>query len=157
MSSETSPERFLFRARATPSCASACVKIQFHVHREERETSILTVAWRHRSWMKTKNKKEVCVFFYPHRGEGTKKPGETRLNCVFGALFRYARTFTCITVHLHLHVYTCIYMSKDRSRCSPDTVKKSIEDGEEISFWLLLGRRTEGNWTFLFRSPEPNN
>ena len=46
MFSEASAERFVFRARGTPSCASACVKMQFHVQREERETAILAVASR---------------------------------------------------------------------------------------------------------------
>jgi hypothetical protein len=46
MFSEASAERFGFRARETPSCTSACVKMQFHVQREERETAILTVVSR---------------------------------------------------------------------------------------------------------------
>ena len=32
--------------RETPSCASSCVKIQFHVQHEEPETAILTVTSR---------------------------------------------------------------------------------------------------------------
>jgi len=46
MFSEASAERFVFRARGTPSCVSTCVKIQFHVQREERETEILVVTSR---------------------------------------------------------------------------------------------------------------
>ena len=46
MVSETSTPRFVFRSRASPVCASECVKMQFHVHREEPETVILTVASR---------------------------------------------------------------------------------------------------------------
>jgi hypothetical protein len=43
MVSEASAPRFVFRSRASPACASECVKIQFHVQREEPETAILTV------------------------------------------------------------------------------------------------------------------
>jgi hypothetical protein len=43
MVSETSAPRFVFRSRASPACASECEKIQFHVHREEPETAMLTV------------------------------------------------------------------------------------------------------------------
>jgi hypothetical protein len=41
MVSESSPPRFVFRSRGSPSCASECVKIQFHVQREEPETAII--------------------------------------------------------------------------------------------------------------------
>jgi hypothetical protein len=44
--SEASAQRFVFRARTSPGCASECVKMQFHVHREEPETAILAVASR---------------------------------------------------------------------------------------------------------------
>jgi hypothetical protein len=43
---ETSTERFVFRARETPSCTSECVKIQFHVQCKQPETAILTVTSR---------------------------------------------------------------------------------------------------------------
>ena len=43
MVSEASAPRFVFRSRASPACASECVKMQFHVQREEPETAILTV------------------------------------------------------------------------------------------------------------------
>ena len=46
MVSEASAQRFVFRSRASPACASECVKMKFHVHREEPETVILTVASR---------------------------------------------------------------------------------------------------------------
>ncbi len=39
-------KRFVFRPRGNPSCLSVCVKIQFHVQHEERETTILTVTSR---------------------------------------------------------------------------------------------------------------
>ena len=44
--SEASAQRFVFRARTSPGCASECVKMQFHVQREEPETAILAVASR---------------------------------------------------------------------------------------------------------------
>ncbi len=43
MVSETSGPRFVFRSRASPACASECVKMQFHVQSEEPETTILMV------------------------------------------------------------------------------------------------------------------
>ncbi len=46
MFSETSPEKFVFGTRTTPSCDSKCVKMNFRVHREKRETVILTVTSR---------------------------------------------------------------------------------------------------------------
>ena len=44
--SEATAQRFVFRARTSPGCASECVKMQFHVHREEPETAIKAVASR---------------------------------------------------------------------------------------------------------------
>jgi hypothetical protein len=44
--SKVSSQRFVFRSRAPPACVSECVKIQFHVQREEIETVTLTVASR---------------------------------------------------------------------------------------------------------------
>ncbi len=42
--SEASAQRFVFRSRASPACASECEKMQFHIQREEEpETAILTV------------------------------------------------------------------------------------------------------------------
>ncbi len=46
MLSEASVERFMFRARATPSCSSKCEEMHFHVHPEKPETVILTVTSR---------------------------------------------------------------------------------------------------------------
>ena len=43
MVSEASAPRFVFRSRASPSCSSECVKMQFHIQREEPETAMLTV------------------------------------------------------------------------------------------------------------------
>ena len=44
MVSEASAQRFVFRSRASPACASECEKMQFHIQREEEpETAILTV------------------------------------------------------------------------------------------------------------------
>ena len=43
MVSEASAPRFVFRSRTSPACASECEKMQFHVQREEPETSMLTV------------------------------------------------------------------------------------------------------------------
>ena len=43
MVSETSEQRFVFRSRASPACVSECVKMQFHIQREEPETVMLTV------------------------------------------------------------------------------------------------------------------
>jgi len=43
MVSEASAPRFVFRSRTSPACASECVKMQFHVQREEPETAIFTV------------------------------------------------------------------------------------------------------------------
>ena len=43
MVSEASAPRFVFRSRASPTCASECEKMQFHIQREEPETVILTV------------------------------------------------------------------------------------------------------------------
>ena len=44
MVSEASPQRFVFRSRSSPECASECEKMQFHIQREEEpETAILTV------------------------------------------------------------------------------------------------------------------
>jgi hypothetical protein len=43
MVSEAGAPRFVFRSRAMSVCASECAKMQFHVHREEPETAILTV------------------------------------------------------------------------------------------------------------------
>ena len=40
---EASAQRFVVRSRASPACASECEKMQFHVQREEPETSMLTV------------------------------------------------------------------------------------------------------------------
>ena len=45
------------------------------------------------------------------------------LLCVVGALFRCARTLPRMITGLHLHASTCSCMSKDRSGCSPRTVK----------------------------------
>ncbi len=46
-----------------------------------------------------------------------------KLLCVFGALFRCARTLPRMIAGLHLHPSTCSCMSKDWSGCSPRTVK----------------------------------
>ena len=46
MFSEVSAGIFVFRPRQTPSCPSVCVKMEFHVQRDEPETTILTVASR---------------------------------------------------------------------------------------------------------------
>jgi hypothetical protein len=46
MFSEASAGIFVFRVRETPSCSSACVKMEFQVQCEEPETVILTVASR---------------------------------------------------------------------------------------------------------------
>jgi hypothetical protein len=43
MVSEASAPRFVFRSRASPSCASECDKMQFNIQREEPETVMLTV------------------------------------------------------------------------------------------------------------------
>jgi hypothetical protein len=43
MVSEASVPRFVFRSRTSPVCASECEKMQFHIHREEPETAMLTV------------------------------------------------------------------------------------------------------------------
>ena len=43
MVSEASAPRLVFRSRASSACVSECVKMQFHVQREEPETAILTV------------------------------------------------------------------------------------------------------------------
>ena len=43
MVSEASAPRFVFRSRASPACASECEKMQFHIQREEPETTMLTV------------------------------------------------------------------------------------------------------------------
>ena len=46
MVSEASAQRFVFRSRASPACASECEKMQFHIQREEEpetETATLTV------------------------------------------------------------------------------------------------------------------
>ena len=43
MVSEASAPRFVFRSQASPACASECVKMQFHIRREEPETAMLTV------------------------------------------------------------------------------------------------------------------
>ncbi len=64
---------------------------------------------------------QVWVLSCPHQW-GQKRTG-TRFHCVFGALFRCARTLTRITAGLHLHPSTFSCMSTDRSRCSRDTVQ----------------------------------
>ena len=47
MVSEASAQRFVFRSRASPACASECEKMQFHIQREEEpETATLTVDCR---------------------------------------------------------------------------------------------------------------
>jgi hypothetical protein len=46
MVSEDSPQRFVFRARGSVVYASECVKIQFHVLRQEPETAMFTVGFR---------------------------------------------------------------------------------------------------------------
>ena len=46
MFSEASAEIFVLRERASPSCAIECVKMHCHIHREEPETAMLTVASR---------------------------------------------------------------------------------------------------------------
>ncbi len=46
MFSEASAEIFVLRTRASPSCATECVKMHFHVQRKEPETAMLTVASR---------------------------------------------------------------------------------------------------------------
>jgi hypothetical protein len=43
MVSEASAQRFVFRSRASPACASECEKMQFHIQHEEPETAMLTV------------------------------------------------------------------------------------------------------------------
>ena len=137
-----------FEARETPACASACVQMQFHVQREEPETAILTVATRvsdgaHQSSYVPSRMRAKALFLDDNQGQQdkyerfsalnpvrTRKAGQTRLHCVFGALFRCARTLTCITAGLHLHVSIRSFMSNDRSGCSAGTVKpwrKSLE------------------------------
>ena len=43
MVSEASAPRFVFRSQASPACASECVKMKFHIQREEPETAMLPV------------------------------------------------------------------------------------------------------------------
>ena len=43
MVSEASAPRFVFRSRASPACRTECVKMQFHIQREEPETAMLPV------------------------------------------------------------------------------------------------------------------
>jgi len=78
---------------------------------------------RHRSWITTKNNKLSLSVFLPTSLWGHERPAQTRLHCVFGTLFRYAHTLTRISWGLHLHVSTWNCISKDRSGCSPRTVK----------------------------------
>jgi hypothetical protein len=46
MFSETSADRFVFREIATPSCASKCEKMHFHVQHEKPEIVNLTMPSR---------------------------------------------------------------------------------------------------------------
>jgi hypothetical protein len=142
MFSETGAEIFVLRSRSSPSCPTECVKMHCHVQREEPETAIIdggfSCFWsvrtkvhvwyqecvrRHRCWMSTKNNMLSASAFLTSCLWGQKRPGESRLLCVFGTLFRCARTLPRMIAGLHLHTSTCSCMSKDRSGCSPRTVK----------------------------------
>jgi hypothetical protein len=143
MVSETSVPRFVFRSRGSPACRSTeCVKMQFHVQREEPEREIIDggfscfwcvytkdhvchqeYVWSHRCWMTTKNNMVSASSFLTSCLWGQKRPGPGRLLCVFGALFRYGRTLPRMIAGLHLHASTCSCMSQDRSGCSPHIVK----------------------------------
>ena len=46
MVSEASAQRFVFRTRGSPEYASECVKMQFHVQRQEPEIAMFTVGFR---------------------------------------------------------------------------------------------------------------
>jgi hypothetical protein len=133
--------RFVFRVRETLSCDSPCVKMRFHVQCEERETVSLTMTCRVfdvcvpnficvfqnvcqvmvLGWQQRTTRKYTFFSVYP--GVRSWKARTNLLDSVLGVLLRSARTLTCITTRLHLHLCTCIYMSKDRSRCSGVTVK----------------------------------
>ena len=65
MFSEGSAEKFVFRARAGPSCPSECSKMQLCGHREKAETVIGTVP--------------VRVFDVCTTNDIFEKPGQTRL------------------------------------------------------------------------------
>ena len=46
MVSKASAQRFVFRTRGSPAYVSECVKMQFHVHCQEPETTMFTVGFR---------------------------------------------------------------------------------------------------------------
>ncbi len=95
-----------------------CVLTKFHACHEE-------CVKRHRCWMSTKNNMLSASAFLTSCLWGQKRPGQNRLLCVFGALFRCARTLPRMIAGFHLHASTCSCISKDRSGCSPHTVKPS--------------------------------
>jgi len=85
-----------------------CVWTKGHVWHQE-------YVWRHRCSMTTKNNILCTGAFLTLCLWGQKRPGQIRLLCVFGVLFRSAHTLPRMTAGLHLHVSTYRYMSKDWS------------------------------------------
>ena len=98
MVSEASAPRFVFRTRASPACRTECVKMQFHVQREEPERAIIdsgfSCFWsvntkvhvchqesvrRHRCWMSTKNNMLSASAFLTSCLWGQKRPGQSRI------------------------------------------------------------------------------
>ena len=142
MFSEVSGERFVCRTRAGPLCPSVWSKIHLCGHHEKRRNndfdgvcsclwcvvkedhmSLLPWMWSHRSWMTTKSQNLNISVFRHQSPWGLETPGQTRLQCVFVVLRRWAHTLTCIVTGLHLQVCTCRCMSNVRSSCFPCIVK----------------------------------
>jgi hypothetical protein len=66
-----------------------------------------------------------CECFSGLMSVRAEKARSKQVALCFGALLRCAHTLPRMTAGLHLHESTCSCMSKDRSGCSPRTVKPS--------------------------------
>ena len=148
MVSEASVERFVLRARAGPSCTTECVKIHFHVQREEPETTMLTVTsrvfdrWTPKficginnacegivlGWQ-PRTTSQVWVIFCPHHGEDRKGPDKP------GCIVFLVR---CSTVYTPSHVLpeVCTFSHPPAASCQrigPVVLQALWNHGENLS------------------------
>ena len=118
MVSEDSPQRFVFRARGSVAYTSECVKIQFHVLRQEPETTMFTVGFRvfdgctpiftlpsrmmvKTSFLDDNQEQGKCVFFFDLITMRTRKSRVKQVPLCFWSIvpvfFRHCETMTKIS------------------------------------------------------------
>jgi hypothetical protein len=113
MTSETSAERFVFRARAGPLCPSECLKMQLCGHNEKAATSIWT----------------MTVLLCPHQCKPSKSP--VKLGCL-------AFSLCCFPVHTPSHVSSevCTFshpLTVACQSCRPLVLHALCNHGENVS------------------------